>query len=295
MTSKKFLAIAIMCIGIFAIVGCSKMFSNPMKYIVDEDVNNDRVSLSNREEETDSEKETVAEKKDEESKIVKVMQTKNSETMTSKDYVALSKEVNDILASEDTEGLVIVQDSYILEDVCYFLQLTVKEDKKPLIIVPVASKNYNFDSDVNNAKDFIEGKNQDLNEGLVLIKALGESAFDLSNTKDLPIVSIVYDYSGNDAIELERAIDRSEGVVIVPSYSANNLSSEALKLITAKVSMPIAISCDGDVSVKNATLLEGSQDAFYARMTPVKARILLMLSINSKHKKDQILDDFYKY
>jgi L-asparaginase len=57
-----------------------------------------------------------------------------SENMTPAHWLALSKRVNELLARDDVDGIVITHGTDTLEETAYFLDLTVKSDK-PVVLV----------------------------------------------------------------------------------------------------------------------------------------------------------------
>ena len=53
----------------------------------------------------------------------------NSKDMTDAIWLRLAKRVNELLAKDDVDGIVITHGTDTMEETAYFLQLTVKSDK----------------------------------------------------------------------------------------------------------------------------------------------------------------------
>lgn len=234
------------------------------------------------------------------------------------DLAALAVRINEITADSDNDAVVILTKLQYAEEIAYFLNLTVKTDK-PLVVAAEDLKeselNANIETavmvagddeskgkgvlfpvgkDIYGARDIspevITGGRKDQtpigsidDAGMILYhdapnrKHTTDSVFEAAAGKSLPYVTIEYDYLGNDGLTLERAVQMSDGVVIVATAPDKKLSHAAEE---------IAADCENVVVVS---------DGDATGLSPVKARLLLMLALDKTSDEKEISGYFAAY
>ena len=111
--------------------------------------------------------------------------------------------------------------------------------------------------------------------------------FDISSVKALPDVDIFYDYIGANTDELSKKIYISNGMVIIPSTSGADISSETYEIISQKNIASVVITCSKDIL--DTKIKDNSADnIYYTDLEPYKARLMLMFLLNKNSDSDSI-------
>lgn len=347
MTNKKTALmglICIICMGMLA--ACDNRAANPMQYMLsqNESYNSDNNDSSSEDDKEDTDKDikqavNVVSTTDNIEDVYKDITEINSVDVRISQLVSLqkgkletnemldiSKKVFSILDSSDSKGVVIVHDEQTVEELGYFLELTLKT-KKPVVIVPLKSEIKDITSVINTAvmvadtKDVADkgvvvlnnnnlyqalyvgseticmenasksdnGYIGNVNKNTVVLEDKSnknyDNTFDISSVKEFPEVQIIYDYQGIDSQTYEKAFNRNDGIVIVTS-SGNGKLSETAKEIIGSSTIPPVVLTTGNIRVDNSkNVYDNVINA--GQMSPVKARMLLMLSINSGKKDNE--------
>ncbi|NMV05612.1 asparaginase domain-containing protein, partial [Vibrio parahaemolyticus] len=101
-----------------------------------------------------------------------------SQDMNDEVWLKLSKRVNELLAQDDVDGIVITHGTDTLEETAYFLDLTVKS-KKPVVIVGAMrpSTAMSADGPVNLYNAVVTATDED-SEGRGVLVAMNDPLFD---------------------------------------------------------------------------------------------------------------------
>lgn len=141
-----------------AVTGCSEMTKNPMKYILDEDETREGQTESDTAKE-DTSKDTEDNKNQQDNTTdIYVFGTDKVEDYSSKNMVSIAREINDKMSKDSVKGVILIQDKTYVDDMSFFLSLTV-QDKKPLIIIPHDYSEAEPKDKVARAKEYINGSN----------------------------------------------------------------------------------------------------------------------------------------
>lgn len=265
--------------------GCSDMVKNPMQYIMNEDETRQGDNVT-KESESSDDKEQKETSEEQTTKEICILGTDKRTDYSSKAMVSISQEINEKLEDDSVQGVILLQDKNYIEDISYFLSLTVKDDK-PLIIIP---RDYEGDEPVeyvNQAKAYITDNESgvELPEDVILNHNTSVY-YDISDVKDLPDVTIIYDYAGSTGDDYIRAINKCDGAVIVSFSDTAEVSYAYDEYLSDKNIIPTVIACEisdtGSIEEK-----EYNSDVSYTNISPSKARLLLMLSLNSKESQEQ--------
>lgn len=264
--------------------GCSNVVKNPMQYIMNEDETRQADKTKESESSDDNEQKETSEEQT--TKEVCILGTDKRTDYSSKAMVSIAQEINQKLEDDSVKGVILLQDKNYIEDMSYFLSLTVKDDK-PLIIIPCDYEENEPVEYVNQAKAYIADSKADvvLPEDVILNHNTSVY-YDISGVKDLPDVTIIYDYAGSTGDDYIRAINKCDGAVIVSFSDTAEVSYAYDEYLSDKNIIPTVIACEiadtGSIEEK-----EYNSDVSYTNISPSKARLLLMLSLNSKENQEQ--------
>lgn len=264
--------------------GCNNVVKNPMQYIMNEDETRQADKTKESESSDDNEQKETSEEQT--TKEVCILGTDKRTDYSSKAMVSIAQEINQKLEDDSVKGVILLQDKNYIEDMSYFLSLTVKDDK-PLIIIPCDYEENEPVEYVNQAKAYIADSKADvvLPENVILNHNTSVY-YDISGVKDLPDVTIIYDYAGSTGDDYIRAINKCDGAVIVSFSDTAEVSYAYDEYLSDKNIIPTVIACEiadtGSIEEK-----EYNSDVSYTNISPSKARLLLMLSLNSKENQEQ--------
>ena len=122
--------------------------------------------------------------------------------------------------------------------------------------------------------------------------------FDVAGLPQLPRVDIIYTYAGADGALIEAAVaGGAEGIVIAgfPTGSGTPAMDEAVKRIAAK-GIPVVMTNRGGLGRVTDTRAKEARPLIWGdNLTPVKARILLMLALTTTRNPAEIQQLFLKY
>ena len=199
------------------------------------------------------------------------------------------KEINENIDDDKTKGIILIGDEQYMDYLSYFISLTV-EDKKPLVII----KNLNDDTKqaelINQVKMYINGNADSLPDGCI-VNRNSQGIYDLSDSKALPDVDIIYDYPGKNVDGLSKDIYINDGTVVVSSMNNAVLFDDIQTIISQNNIGPGVVTCSID-TLKSGNLKDYGDNVYYTDMEPFKARILLMLLLNNKSDQDSIKKAF---
>lgn len=100
-------------------------------------------------------------------------------------------------------------------------------------------------------------------------------------------MDIFYDYIGANTDELSKKIYISNGMVIIPSTSGADISSETYEIISQKNIASVVITCSKDIL--DTKIKDNSADnIYYTDLEPYKARLMLMFLLNKNSDSDSI-------
>jgi len=123
--------------------------------------------------------------------------------------------------------------------------------------------------------------------------------FDVQRLQKLPRVDIIYTYADADGTLIDAAVaqGRAEGLVIAgfPTGSGTPAMDEAVKRVTAK-GIPVVMTNRGGMGrVMDKRAQEARPLIWGDNLTPVKARILLMLALTMTRDPAALQEMFEKY
>lgn len=122
--------------------------------------------------------------------------------------------------------------------------------------------------------------------------------FDVARLRQLPRVDIVYAYAGADGALIEAAVAQgAAGIVIAgfPTGAATPLMDEAIRRIAAK-GVPVVMTNRGGMGrVMDKRAKEERPFIWGDNLTPVKARVLLMLSLTITKEPAALQQMFEQY
>ena len=286
MINKKCCVAAMLFIAAAAAVtGCSEMTKNPMKYILDEDETREGQTESDTAKE-DTSKDTENNKNQQDNTTdIYVFGTDKVEDYSSKNMVSIAREINDKMSKDSVKGVILIQDKTYVDDMSFFLSLTV-QDKKPLIIIPHDYSEAEPKDKVARAKEYINGSNLEKPEDMIVNSNSGY-VFDISDVKGLPSVDIVYDYAGSDSNKLSKSLYINDGTIVVSSTSNASVSPDTEEVISQSNAGLVVITCSED-TLKNNQMKDYGENIYYTAYSPTKARILTMLLLQKKCDSDTI-------
>lgn len=291
MINKKFcITMSGFMIASLMLTGCSSMFGNPMKYVISQD--------ETRQEQTESQNDTGNNdtSSDEQNSLeqdsnqeIYILGTDKVSDYSAAGMLNVCKEISEDISEDKTKGIILIGDEQYMDYLSYFISLTV-EDKKPLVII----KNVNDDTKqaelINQVKMYINGNADSLPDGCI-VNRNSQGIYDLSDSKALPDVDIVYDYPGKNVDGLSKNIYINDGTVVVSSMNNAVLSDDMQTIISQNNIGPVVVTCSTD-TLKSGNLKDYGDNVYYTDMEPFKARILLMLLLNNKSDQDSIKKAF---
>ncbi len=292
MINKKFcITMSGFVIASLMLTGCSSMFSNPMKYVISQD--------ETRQEQTESQNDTgnndtssdeqILSEEDNENHGIYILGTDKMSDYSVSGMLKAVKEINENIDDDKTKGIILIGDEQYMDYLSYFISLTV-EDKKPLVII----KNLNDDTKqaelINQVKMYINGNADSLPDGCI-VNRNSQGIYDLSDSKALPDVDIIYDYPGKNVDGLSKDIYINDGTVVVSSMNNAVLFDDIQTIISQNNIGPVVVTCSID-TLKSGNLKDYGDNVYYTDMEPFKARILLMLLLNNKSDQDSIKKAF---
>lgn len=122
--------------------------------------------------------------------------------------------------------------------------------------------------------------------------------FDIGALQKLPRVDIIYTYAGADGAMIEAAVAQgAEGIVIAgfPTGSGTPVMDETILRIAAK-GIPVVMTNRGGMGrVTDTRPREKRPLVFGDNLTPVKARILLMLALTTTQDRSEIQRIFERH
>ncbi|MGH8620929.1 MAG: asparaginase [Burkholderiales bacterium] len=122
--------------------------------------------------------------------------------------------------------------------------------------------------------------------------------FDVARLPKLPRVDIIYTYAGADGALIEAAVaGGAEGIVIAgfPTGSGTPAMDESVKRVTAN-GIPVVMTNRGGLGRVTDTRAKEARPLIWGdNLTPVKARILLMLALTTTRDFAEIQQIFQKY
>jgi L-asparaginase len=124
------------------------------------------------------------------------------------------------------------------------------------------------------------------------------SPFDVARLPKLPRVDIVYTYAGADGALVEAAVARgAEGLVIAgfPTGTATPSMEEAIRRVAAKSVAVVMTNRGGMGRVMDKKREEARPLIWGDNLTPVKARVLLMLALTAARDPAALQGMFEKY
>lgn len=199
--------------------------------------------------------------------------------------VAFAKKVGEILALEETDGLVAVCDESSMEELEFFIEITA-EKQKPIVFVKDEGSIYN------GVMEAISHKNN------VPEQKVEKTKLDISNVSELPYVSIIYDWTGMDTTALENAFDSCDGIIVAAAGNGT-FSENVSEFIEESRRKPVIVRTSRD---NNGNVVKGegfddeaNQTVAGGTLTPVKARILLMTALAANKDNAEIQQLFDEY
>ena len=139
-------------------------------------------------------------------------------------------------------------------------------------------------------KMYINGYADSLPDGCI-VNRNSQGIYDLSDSKALPDVDIIYDYPGKNVDGLSKDIYINDGTVVVSSMNNAVLFDDIKTIISQNNIGPVVVTCSID-TLKSGNLKDYGDNVYYTDMEPFKARILLMLLLNNKSDQDSIKKAF---
>ena len=291
MINKKFcITMSGFMIASLMLTGCSSMFGNPMKYVISQDETRQEQTESQNDtgnNDTSSDEQNSSEQ--DSNQEIYILGTDKVSDYSAAGMLNVCKEISEDISEDKTKGIILIGDEQYMDYLSYFISLTV-EDKKPLVII----KNVNDDTKqaelINQVKMYINGNADSLPDGCI-VNRNSQGIYDLSDSKALPDVDIVYDYPGKNVDGLSKNIYINDGTVVVSSMNNAVLSDDMQTIISQNNIGPVVVTCSTD-TLKSGNLKDYGDNVYSTDMEPFKARILLMLLLNNKSDQDSIKKAF---
>ena len=250
----------------------------------------------------------------------------NSDDMTDKIWIALSRRIAELQEDEDVDGIVVTHGTDTMDETAYFVSLTVKCEKAVVFtgsMKPATAKNPDGPSNllgaVRVAAGFAVDDDSPANKVWVYfaeelfdartvqkcsasaLNAMGVDApgvgacwnapkelnyFDVSRLDSLPRVNVVYFTVDANPKVLEYAACVSDGLVIAGAGSGE--FSQAWSDTLSRIDIPVVIASrtHHGLVTLNESLAPGCISA--GRLAPQKAAVLLRLVLTATNRIDDI-------
>ena len=244
-----------------------------------------------------------------------------SQDMTDDVWLTLAKRINELLARDDIDGIVITHGTDTMEETAYFLNLTVKSDKPvvlvgamrpstamsadgPLnlynaVVVAAAKAVETFQAPTDGALGYIyNGKAFYTHESLK--KHTTRSVFDVTNVTKLPKVGIVYSYSNMEGDVVKMMVEKGYKGIIHAGLGNGNIHKNVFpELINAREKGVLVVR-SSRVPTGPTTLdaeVDDNKYQFIAsqELNPQKARILVQLALLKTNDWKTIQEYFNEY
>ena len=282
-----------------------------------------------------------------------------SSQLTLKQWLRLSRRVNDVLAQDPgLAGVVITSGTDTLEEMAYFLHLTVRSDRPVVVVgamrnpstlgyegaanlqqafrVAAAPQSRGkgtlvvLNDEINSAREATKTDSLRLHtfrtrgygvlgvvdrDGPVYYRSLlrrhtYRSEFDLAGVTELPRVDVIMVYQGAPGDLIESAVDAGARGIIIASAGAGATSSSQRQALTYAhergVFTVVSTRTGGgrvmprrplpiDQEMTEALRLSARYRIAGQDVTPIKARILLMLALTRTDEAEEIRRVFAEY
>jgi L-asparaginase len=255
-----------------------------------------------------------------------------SENMNNESWLKLAKRVNELLAQDDVDGIVITHGTDTIEETAYFLNLVVKS-RKPVVIVGAMrpSTAISADGPINlyNAV-ILAGSEQAVGKGVLVVlndtfrnwelgflgymqdnkpnfyhqstrKHTADTEFDVSKLDSLPQVDIVYGYANMNRIGVDAFVASGDKGLVHAGVGDGSLARPAVEpaLIDARKKGVIIVRASrvgNGIVARNGEAKDDELDFVVSdTLNPQKARILLMLALTKTNNTKEIQRMFYTY
>ncbi len=289
MFNKKLcMAVSGLVIASLSVTGCSAMFSNPMEYVLSQDEAGQEQTETQKDTEssgTGTSSDEEASSQQDNSDGIYIFGTDEVSNYSLTNMLKISNEINENISDDKTKGIVLIGDEQYMDYISYFISLTV-EDSKPLVIMKKSDDDTAQAELISQVKSFINGGTDSLPEGCV-INRNSQDVYDISDSKALPDVDIVYDYPGKNVDDISKNIYINDGTVVVSSMNNAALSDDMGTVISQNNIGSVVVICSSD-ALESGSLPDYGDNVYYTDMEPLKARILLTFLLNNKSDSDSI-------
>ena len=254
-----------------------------------------------------------------------------SQDMDESIWLALSKRVDEVLALEDVDGVVITHGTDTMEETAFFLNLTV-HSPKPIVLVGSMRPSDAVDADgPANLLVAVKSAVSATNVGREVLLCLGQkifeaseafkkdshaidaldavktdfrvphglsAGFDVRKLLELPRVGIVYGYGGASTLPMQAFIDAHYDGIVLAGVGGGNLYGAVQQLAEKAVKQGILMvrstRCPYGGVYTEGGEVEDLKFGFIAAgsLNPQKARILLMLSLTVTRDIEKIRQFF---
>ena len=245
-----------------------------------------------------------------------------SENMNNDYWLRLAKRVNELLAQDDVDGIVITHGTDTIEETAYFLNLVVKS-RKPVVIVGAMrpSTAISADGPVNlyNAvtlaaseeavgKGVLVALNDQINGARDVTKTNTSNTdtfrsweLGFSKLDTLPQVDIVYGYANMNRIAIDAFVAAGDKAIVHAGVGDGSLARPAVEpaLIEARKKGVIVVRASrvgNGIVARNGEAKDDELDFVVSdTLNPQKARILVMLALTKTSDTKEIQRMFYTY
>ena len=232
-----------------------------------------------------------------------------SQDMNDDVWLTLANRINELLASDSCDGIVVTHGTDTMEETAYFLNLTVKSDK-PVVLTGAMrpSTAMSADGPLNLYNSVVTAASPDSKGRGVLIVMngliLGAHGCQKMNTitgmKSLPKVGIVYAYSNIDADVMNPFLTNGYAGVIHAGLGNGNYHKNIFPKLLEARRLGIVVVRSSRVPTGPTTLYDEVDDEKYEfvaswELNPQKARVLLMLALTKTNDWRRIQKYFEEY